>query len=140
MDAISAIVAAKDYHSQCPGACLGPGERACNSYFQLMNETKPFPSNQDYFKWPKDHSNFQGRTFESNISIGVWYNFSTIANTEWANLLTVTNVDGGSGVESRIINLWLNQPWYYLHNFLGVTNPQYVEAWFGRILRLLGIL
>ena len=88
-----------------------------------MHETEPFPSNQNYFKWAKDHSNLQGRTFDSNISIGVWYKFSTIADTEWANLLQVNNVDSGSGVESRIINLWLNQPWYYLHNSLGVNQP-----------------
>lgn len=99
---ISVIVSSATCHSQCPGNCFGPGDRSCNTYIQLTDETLPLTMTGNYLMWTRDDPHFQGRSFTSTVySFSGWY-YQTSYPT-WVNFFRSRNIPGNYGTPGQRI-------------------------------------
>ena len=97
---IGLLVSSATCHSQCPGNYSGPGDRACNSYIQLTDETLPLFMSGNYLRWTRDDPHLQGHVFTSTVySFTGWY-YQTSYPT-WVNFFRSRNINGNYGTSGQ---------------------------------------
>jgi len=124
--------------SRCGSGCFGPGDRACNDYIQLTDETDPLNVAGDRFTWTRDDPHLQGHSFAgSTYSFTGWYYQSDLFSA--ANLFRSANVPGDCcdpGQRVVLLNLPVGGPLSVvtdlslLPSWENTANvPPYIDTW-----------